>query len=127
MTTLRQRILIFYNPWYLSGNSCFPYLEKGTKVSLCKNFSSPFLWTCIHTLTYDITSLHSWLKPVSFLFSNLRLKPEVNSMLRNFKLVAADFSLRLGQCPPTVPRRLKACGYHNVVAEGNLIQSPTSS
>jgi len=23
--------------------------------------------------------------------------------------------------PPTVPRRLKACGYHNVVAEGNLI------
>src|SRR3990167_8497887 len=42
---------------------------------------------CIHTLTYDITSLHSWLKPVSFLFSNLRLKPEANSMLRKFKLL----------------------------------------
>src|SRR3990172_12671436 len=45
----------------------------------------------------------------------------INLTLRNFILVAADFSLRPGQCsmlsPPTVPRRLKACGYHNVVAE----------
>jgi len=48
-----------------------------------------------------------------------------NLMFRNFKLVAADFSLRSCLCrmlsPSTVPRRLKACGYLNVVAEGNLI------
>src|SRR3990172_6396011 len=66
----------------------------------CSRFFVPHT-ACIHTLTYDITSLHSWLKPVSFLFSNLRLKPEVNSMLRKFKVAVAVRTLVCIGCKRT--------------------------